>query len=201
MQQFSHGIEASDQALVRAQAKLGAEVDKFADSLQRWTSFEDEMRRFYGSVEAHQKQMTEEHRTLEYMLSSYRDFVRQATGVLENSATTIGTAAGQLPAAFNTSADRMTKSTTDFQNSVSTLIADLATKLEEGNRKSQAELQQRFEDVLGPVLKMEDRLRALAEPFERTAHEFTEIATNLWKLNENFSREVTRKLSDTEPRS
>jgi hypothetical protein len=196
MQQFSHGIEASDQALVRAQAKLGAEVDKFADSLQRWTSFEDEMRRFYGSVEAHQKQLVEERKTLEYMLSTYRDFVQQATGVLETSAANIGTAAGLLPAAFNTSADRMTQSTAELQNSISTLITDLAVRLETGNRQTQAELQQRFEDVLAPVLKMEDRLRALGEPFERTAHEFTEIATNLWKLNENFSREVTRRLSE-----
>jgi hypothetical protein len=196
MQQFSHGIEASDQALVRAQAKLGAEVDKFADSLQRWTSFEDEMRRFYGSVEAHQKQLVEERKTLEYMLSTYRDFVQQATGVLETSAANIGTAAGLLPAAFNTSADRMTQSTAELQNSISTLITDLAVRLETGNRQTQTELQQRFEDVLAPVLKMEDRLRALGEPFERTAHEFTEIATNLWKLNENFSREVTRRLSE-----
>lgn len=196
MQQFSHGIEASDQALVNAQAKLGAEVDKFASSLHRWTAFEDEVRRFYGSVEVHQRQLVEEHKTLEYMLSSYRDFVRQATGVLENSATNIGTAAGLLPSAFNASADRMTQSTSEFQNSVIALITDLAAKLEAGNKQSLAELQRRLDEVLAPVLKMEDRLRALSEPFERTAHEFTEIATNLWKLNENFSREVTRRLSE-----
>jgi hypothetical protein len=196
MQQFSHGIEASDQALVRAQSKLGAEVDKFADSLHRWTAFEDEIRRFYGSVEAHQKQLVEERETLEYMLSSYRDFVKQATGVLENSAASVGTATGLLPSAFNASADKMTQTTAELQNSLSTLITDLAAKLEAGNKQSLAELQQRFEDVLAPVLKMEDRLRALSEPFERAAHEITEVATNLWKLNENFSREVNRRLSE-----
>jgi hypothetical protein len=196
MQQFSIGIEASDQALVRAQAKLGVEVDKFADSLHRWAAFEDEIRKFYGSVEAHQKQLVEERTTLEYMLSSYKDFVNQATGVLENSAASIATAAGQLPSAFSASADRMTQSTAEFQNSISTLIADLAARLEAGNRQSLAELQQRFEHVLVPVLKMEDRLRALSEPFERAAHEVTEVATNLWKLNENFSREVTRRIGE-----
>jgi hypothetical protein len=196
MQQFSHGIEASDQALVRAQSKLGVEVDKFADSVHRWATFEDEIRRFYASVEAHQKQLVEEHTTLEYMLSSYRDLVKQATGVLENSAASVGTAAGLLPTAFNASADRMTQSTAELQNSISTLITDLAMKLEAGNRQNLAELQQRFEDVLAPVLKMEDRLRALGEPFERAAHEVTEVATNLWKLNENFSREVTRRLGE-----
>jgi hypothetical protein len=194
MQQFSVGIEASDQALVRAQSKLGVEVDKFADSLHRWAAFEDEIRRFYGSVEAHQKQLVEERKTLEYMLSSYRDFVKQATGVLENSAASVGTAADQLPSAFSASADRMTQSTAELQNSVSALITDLAAKLEAGNKQSLAELQQRFEEVLAPVLKMEDRLRALSEPFERAAHEITEVATNLWKLNENFSREVTRRI-------
>ncbi|MGC2659531.1 MAG: hypothetical protein WA324_16360 [Bryobacteraceae bacterium] len=174
MRQFSHGIEASDQALVRAQAKLGSEVEKFADSLQRWTAFEDELRRFYASVEAQQKQMFEERKTL----NSLND------------------AARLLPSAFSAAADRMTQSTTDFQLSISKLVAEVGAKLERGNHQNLAELQQRMEDVLAPVLKMEDRLRALGEPFERTAHEFTEIATNLWKLNENFSREVTRRLAE-----
>ena len=196
MQQFSHGIEASDQALVRAQSKLGAEVDKFADSLRRWTAFEDEIRRFYSSVEAHQNQLVEERKTLEYMLATYRDFVRQATASLEQSATNVGTAAGLLPSAFSNSADRMSQSTAEFQASLSALLENLASKLERAHQESLTELRGQLESTLTPILGMENRLRALGEPFERAAHNLTEIATNLWKLNENFSREVIRRLGE-----
>ena len=196
MRQFSHGIEASDQALVRAQSKLGAEVDKFAESLRHWTAFEDEIRRFYGSVEAHQEQLVEERKTLEYMLSGYRDFVRQATGVLEQSATNIGTAAGLLPSAFETSASHMTRTTAELQAAVSSLLENLASKIEASQKDALKELQGQIEATLTPILGMENRLRALGEPFERAASNMTEIATNLWKLNESFSREVTRQLRE-----
>lgn len=194
MQQFSHGIEASDQALFRAQSKLGAEIEKFAESLSRWTRFEDEIRRFYASVEAHQAQLADERKTLEYMLSSYRDFVRQATGVLEQSANNIGTAAGLLPSAFDSSAVRMSQSTAEFQAVISQLLENLASKLETSQKNALVALHEKLEATLAPVLGMENRLRALGEPFDRAASNLTEIATNLWKLNESFSREVTRQL-------
>ncbi len=196
MKQFSHGIEASDQALIRAQSKLGAEVDKFAESLRHWTAFEDEIRRFYSSVEAHQQQLVDERKTLEYMLSGYRDFVREATGVLEQSATNMGTAAGLLPAAFETSAGRMTQSTAELQAAISSLMENLAFRIEASQKEALKELHERMETTFAPILGMENRLRALGEPFERAASHMTEIATNLWKLNESFSREVTRQLRD-----
>jgi hypothetical protein len=195
MREFSQGIAASDHALERAQASLGSEIEKFADSLRRWTAFEDEIRTFYRSVEAHQAQLVEERKTLEYMLSGYRDFVRQATGVLEKSASRVGEAADLLPGAFNTAADRMTQISAELQNTMAELLKNLASELQSVARQDSMEMGERLQTIAGPVLSMEDRLRTLSVPFERTANNFTEIATNLWKLNDSFAREVTRALA------
>jgi len=173
MQQFSHGIEASDQALVRAQSTLGTEVQKFAESLGRWTGFEDEMRRFYSSVETYQKQAVEQQKTMEYMLSTYRDFVREATGVLQKAASDLAAAGDTLPAA----------------------TSQVISEMQAAHEQSMAELRNRLEQITAPVLGMEDRLRALGQPFERAAHDITEVATNLWKLNETFARDVSRKVT------
>ncbi len=195
MNEFSQGIKTSDHALERAQASLGSEIEKFAASLHRWTSFEDEIRAFYRSVEKHQTQLTEERKTLEYMLSGYRDFVRQATGTLERSSSNVDSAASQLPTAFNNAADRMTQTTAELRKTLADSLETLTTELKSASRQDSQELQERLQSMVDPILSMEDRLRSLSAPFERAAGNFTEIATNLWKLNDSFSREVTRALA------
>ena len=199
MQEFGQGISASDRALERAQATLGSEIEKFADSLHRWTSFEDEIRSFYRSVESHQKQLVEERKTLEYMLSGYRDFVRLATSSLERSASNVDAAASSLPRSFNAAADQMTRTTGELQNALAESLKTLAAELKSAYHQESLELSERLQSMVGPILSMEDRLRTLSAPFERTASNFTEIATNLWKLNDSFAREVIRAIAAKQP--
>ena len=185
MREFSHGMDVSDRALQNAQARMAAEVDKFADSLQRWGKFEDEIRRFYGAVEGYQRQMVNEHKTFEAMLSGYYDLVRQSTDTLQKSVSDVTAAADSIPAAFRASAEQMTKT-----------VADLGSAVKSAYRDESIQTQARIQEIIDPVLKMEDRLRALGTPFESASSHLTEIATNLWRLNDNFAREVSRSVAE-----
>ena len=124
MREFSHGIDASDRALQNAQSKLAVEIDKFADSVGRWGKFEDEIRRFYAAVEAHQRQLVNEHKSFEAMLAGYYDLVRQSTNSLNQSASDIDSVAMTLPQAFTTSAEKMTESAAGFQSYLTTTVMD-----------------------------------------------------------------------------
>ena len=200
MRQFSHGIQASDMAIARAQAKLAEQINLFAESFRRWTSFEEEIRSFYRAVEKHQLHLAEEQKTLQYMLSSYHDLMRQATSTLEHSAAQVSSATSELPQAFHTSADRMTRTAAEFQNSVAVLLANLASELKANSREDSVELHQHLDTALQPIKNMEKRLRALGEPFDRAANNLLEVATNLWKLNDSLAKQVSSFLSEQQQR-
>ncbi len=198
MREFSSGIEASDRALQNAQSKLAADIDKFADSLGRWGRFEDEIRRFYAAVEAHQRQLVNEHKSFEAMLAGYYDLVRRSTDGLNQSASDIGSVAKTLPQAFTTSAEKMTEATAVFQQSLTTTVMDLGSQLESTYKAESAELQQRIQEIVQPILNIEDRLRALGTPFESASNKLIEIAENLWRLNDNFEQKVSKSLTDSQ---
>ncbi|MCU1291396.1 MAG: Membrane protein [Bryobacterales bacterium] len=185
MREFSHGMDVSDRALQNAQTRMAAEVDKFADSLQRWGRFEDEIRRFYAAVEGYQRQMVNEHKTFEAMLSGYYDLVRQSTDTLQKSVSDVTSSADSIPEAFRAAAEQMTKT-----------VADLGSAVKSAYRDESIQTQARIQEIIDPVLKMEDRLRALGTPFESASSHLTEIATNLWRLNDNFAREVSRSVAE-----
>ena len=196
MREFSRGINASESALEKAQNKLAAEVEKFADSLGRWGKFEDEIRRFYGAVEAHQRQIASEHKMFEAMLSGYYDLVRQSTSVLQQSASGITSAANLLPNAFQTSADKMTQSAAGFQQYLATTVADFGAEMKSAYGAESAEMQLRLQEIVEPILGMENRLRSLGAPFESASKGLLEIAENLWRLNDSFERKVSGAINE-----
>lgn len=201
MREFSHGIEISDRALQNAQSRLASEVEKFADSLQRWGRFEDEIRSFYGAVEGHQKQIANDHRTFEAMLSGYYDLVRQSTNVLQKAASEITSAAGLLPDAFRDSANTMTKSTAESQAQMMDTVDGLGAVIRSTYREESAQVLTTLQGVLQPVLHMEERLRALATPFESASSHLEEIATNLWRLNDRSATDLKLLLENWQANS
>jgi hypothetical protein len=194
MKEFSRGMEISDRALQNAQSRLAGEVEKFADCLQRWGQFEGEIRRFYGAVEGHQKQLVQEHKGFEAMLAGYYDFIRQSTAGLQTAASEVNSVASTLPQAFQNSAQVMTRSVSESQADLAAIIADLGNVIRSAYQEESSQVRADLTSVVDPVLRMEDRLRALSTPFEAAAHNLVEIAQNLLRLNENFQREVSRSL-------
>ncbi len=198
MREFSRGLEGSEHALENAQTRLVAEIAKFSDSLGRWGKFEDEIRRFYSVVEGHQRQIVNEQKTFEAMLSGYYDLVRQSTIVLQQAAAQVGAAAGSLPAAFQTSAEAMKATTTEVQLQLSRAIADLGGTMTTAYRQESEAMQARLQELVQPVMNMEDRLRALGTPFETASNNLTEVATNLWRLNDSFAREIRQTIAEAQ---
>ena len=192
MRNFAEGIKGSDLVLVRAQTKLAETVNTFAQSLGRWSAFEDEIRSFYRSADAHQRQLVKEGENLERMLAAYKDIVAKATATLERSAEQITAATQQLPQSFDSASSRIEQTAKSFDYSVNHLISDLVHQLtiQTAEMKSShvqdlAKFQEQLAALTNPIHRLEDRLRDLSTPFERAAHNLQEIATNLWKLNES----------------
>ena len=194
MREFSRGIDASDHAIQNAQAKLGLQIDKFADSLGRWSKFEDEIRGFYTAVERHQSEIGAHQKSFEFMLSGYYDLVRQSTNVLQQSASDIGAVAKTLPQAFQLSADKMSQTAADFQQYLAATVTHLSSELRSGYSAESAAMQSRLGEIVAPILTVEDRLRSLSTPFESAANNLLEVAHNLWRLNYEFEQKVARSL-------
>lgn len=208
MRNFAKGIESSDQAIVRAQTKLAETVDNFAQSLKRWTNFEDEIRSFYRSAQAQQNQIEREQETLQHMLAAYKDIVAKATATLQQSAEQIAATARQLPQSFDAASSRIEQTATSFSYSTNHLISDLAHQLtvQTAEIKSShlgdlAKFEESLTALTSPIQRLEDRLRDLSTPFERAAHNFEEIATNLWKLNESAMLNLSNQLDQLKAHS
>jgi predicted nucleic acid-binding Zn-ribbon protein len=174
MKNFAAGIKGSDEAIVRAQTKLAETVNTFAQSLGRWSAFEDEIRSFYRSVEAHQKQLVRDGENLSYMLNAYKDVVAKATATLERSAEQITAATQQLPRSFDSAFG-------DLSHQLTMQTAEIKSS----HLQELAKFEERLATLTNPIHRLEDRLRDLSTPFERAARNLEEIATNLWKLNES----------------
>ena len=174
MRNFAEGIKGSDQAIVRAQTKLAETVNTFAQSLGRWSAFEDEIRSFYRSADSHQRQLVKEGENLQYMLAAYKDIVAKATATLECSAEQITAASKQLPQSFDSALGNLA-----YQLTMQT------AEIKSSHLQEMAKFEEHLTTLTNPILRLEDRLRDLSTPFERAAHNLQEIATNLWKLNES----------------
>jgi ABC-type transporter Mla subunit MlaD len=190
MRQFSEGMESSDHALEKAQAALGNEVQKFADAVARWASFENEITRFYSAMDRHQQQIANEHRGFEALLSGYHGFVSQSSDTLQTAAAEITSAAKSLPDAFQNSAETMARSTAESRAYLRDAIDDLANALRKVQQEESDRVLTSLQAMLQPVLTMEERLRTLSTPFDQAAKNLLEIAQNIWRLNDSFSTEM-----------
>jgi hypothetical protein len=128
------------------------------------------------------------------MLAGYYDFIRQSTAGLQTAASEVNSVASTLPQAFQNSAQVMTRSVSESQADLAAIIADLGNVIRSAYQEESSQVRADLTSVVDPVLRMEDRLRALSTPFEAAAHNLVEIAQNLLRLNENFQREVSRSL-------
>ena len=192
IQGFSRGIDVSDRALQTAQTKIAQEVEKFAASLSRWGQFEDEIRRFYDSVQKSQQQIANEHRAVEALLSGYYNFLQRSTETLDKAASAVAAAAASLPPAFQESAATMDHSVAASQARVEQTVANLTDAMRATYQEHSVQLLKSIESVLQPVMSLEERLRALGVPFDQASKNMLEIATNIWRLNDTLTSEVRR---------
>jgi predicted nucleic acid-binding Zn-ribbon protein len=189
MSQFTQGIKTSDQAIKDAQNSLAGEIQKFAESISRWSQFESEIRGFYGAVENHQHQIADEHRTFEAMLSGYYDLVRQSTSTLQQAAA--------LPETFRSAAETVTTSSAESQSKMADVVENLGETIRSGYREEWSQVMTQLQNLMRPVTSMEERLRALGTPFEAASKNLVEIAENIARLNDNFAREAKQLIIES----
>jgi ABC-type transporter Mla subunit MlaD len=197
MSQFTQGIKTSDQAIKDAQNSLAGEIQKFAESISRWSQFESEIRGFYGAVENHQHQIADEHRTFEAMLSGYYDLVRQSTSTLQQAAWDIGAASAALPETFRSAAETVTTSSAESQSKMADVVENLGETIRSGYREEWSQVMTQLQNLMRPVTSMEERLRALGTPFEAASKNLVEIAENIARLNDNFAREAKQLIIES----